>query len=125
MRSVPSSAPTMVISSPHPASQSGQVRYAVRVACARSAIVIRSGSHATDAPAMIRRVMEATEPRHTRVLRRVHPAPAGDTTVLGAYDAERPHHDDGRPWLGLCMVSSLDGSTVVQGRSSALSSDND
>jgi riboflavin biosynthesis pyrimidine reductase len=88
-------------------------------------MLITSGSHATEAPAMIRRVMDPTEPRHTRVLRRVHPEPAGDVTVLEAYGAERPRHADGRPWLGLCMVSSLDGSTVVHGRSSALSSEND
>ena len=68
--------------------------------------------------------MDPTEPRHRRVLRRVHPSPA-DVTVLDAYDVERPVHADGRPWLGLCMVSSLDGSTVVKGRSSALSSEND
>ncbi|MET0577470.1 MAG: dihydrofolate reductase family protein [Ilumatobacteraceae bacterium] len=27
---------------------------------------------------------------------------------------------DGRPWVGLCMIASLDGSTVVDGRSGAL-----
>ena len=74
---------------------------------------------------MIRRVMDRTQPHHTRVLRRVHPGPPHDVTVLEAYGHERPRHAGGRPWLGLCMVSSLDGSTVVHGRSSALSSEND
>ncbi len=32
---------------------------------------------------------------------------------------------DGRPWVWLCMVSSLDGSTVVDGASAGLSGDND
>lgn len=36
------------------------------------------------------------------------------------YDVPRPRPAD-RPWLGLCMVSSLDGSTVVDARSAALS----
>lgn len=31
----------------------------------------------------------------------------------------------GRPWVGLCMVASIDGSTVVDGESTALSSTND
>ncbi len=52
-----------------------------------------------------------------------HPA-AGHTTEVDAreaYDVPRPR-PSGRPWLALCMVSSLDGSTVVEGRSRALSS---
>jgi riboflavin biosynthesis pyrimidine reductase len=74
---------------------------------------------------MIRRVMIPSEARHRRVLRRAHPLPNGDVTVLEAYDVERRRHPDGRPWVGVSMVSSLDGSTVVRGRSAALSSDND
>ncbi len=42
-------------------------------------------------------------------------------TAREAYDVERPK-PPGRPWVGLCMVASLDGSTVVEGRSGALSS---
>jgi riboflavin biosynthesis pyrimidine reductase len=39
---------------------------------------------------------------------------AGDRRRVGA-----------RPWVGLCMITSLDGSTVVEQRSGALSSRND
>ena len=55
--------------------------------------------------------------------RRVFPD-AADTTIAEAYGAPldtRPHG----PWVGLCMVASIDGSTVVDGRSSELSSAND
>jgi len=38
------------------------------------------------------------------------------------YGAERPSHPDGRPWVGVCMVASLDGSIAVAGRSGGLSS---
>ncbi len=41
-----------------------------------------------------------------------------------AYHAPLDEHTD-RPWVGLCMVASIDGSTVVDGRSNALSSAND
>lgn len=41
------------------------------------------------------------------------------------YGAERPIHPDGRPWIGVCMVSSLDGSIAVAGRSGGLSSATD
>lgn len=38
-----------------------------------------------------------------------------------AYGVPRQRHPDGRPWIGLCMVMSIDGSTVVNGDSQALS----
>lgn len=38
-----------------------------------------------------------------------------------AYGVARQRHPDGRPWIGLCMVMSIDGSTVVNGDSQALS----
>ena len=41
-----------------------------------------------------------------------------------AYGVERPNASDPRgrrPWVGMCMVSSIDGSTVVAGNSLALS----
>ena len=51
-----------------------------------------------------------------------HPAGAADTvTAAEAYDVPRPA-TAGRPWLAVCMVASMDGSTVVDGRSRALSS---
>ena len=45
---------------------------------------------------------------------RLFPLPQQPVTLLEAYDVERPRPAD-RPWIGLCMVSSLDGSTVVGG----------
>ncbi len=50
---------------------------------------------------------------------RQHPAPT--VTVREAYDVPRPRPEQ-RPWIGLCMVSSLDGSTVVDQSSASLSS---
>ena len=47
-----------------------------------------------------------------------------DTTIADAYSTPLDEHPD-RPWVGLCMVSSIDGSTVVDGDSAGLSSDND
>ena len=55
-----------------------------------------------------------------KVLRRVLPEPACDVTILECYDVERIP-PPGRPWIELCMVASLDGSTVVEGRSRGLS----
>lgn len=57
-------------------------------------------------------------------MHRLMPAPPVQVTIEEAYDAPLGERDD-RPWCGLCMVQSLDGSTVVDGRSGALSSDND
>ena len=37
----------------------------------------------------------------------------------------RPAVGDGRPWVELCMVSSIDGSTAFDGESRGLSSDTD
>ena len=60
----------------------------------------------------------------TPALRRVHPAPHEPTTIDQAYDVPREPHDR-RPWVGLCMVASLDGSVAVDGRSGALGNPND
>jgi riboflavin biosynthesis pyrimidine reductase len=57
-------------------------------------------------------------------MRRLHPDPVDHITAAQAYDVSRPRPRD-RPWLGLCMVSSIDGSTVIDHRSSALSSEAD
>lgn len=57
-------------------------------------------------------------------LHHVLPAPAHRTTPGDAYSAPLGRHRD-RPWVALCMVASLDGSTVVDGASAGLSSDND
>jgi riboflavin biosynthesis pyrimidine reductase len=58
------------------------------------------------------------------VLRRIHPEPATIVTIRESYDVERPK-PPGRPWIELCMVASLDGSTVVDGRSGGLSNPHD
>lgn len=57
-------------------------------------------------------------------MRRLLPAPPAEISIEDAYSAPLGERDD-RPWCNLCMVQSLDGSTVVEGRSGALSSDND
>ena len=57
-------------------------------------------------------------------LRRVHPSPTATISVRAAYDVDRPPHPD-RPWVGLCMVSSIEGSTAVDGVSAGLSSPTD
>jgi riboflavin biosynthesis pyrimidine reductase len=57
-------------------------------------------------------------------VRRLYPEPGGPVSAREAYDVPRPWATD-RPWLGVCMVTSLDGSTVVQGRSHGLSNAND
>lgn len=58
-------------------------------------------------------------------MRRLYPTPATEIDVATLYDVERAPHPDGRPWLGICMVASLDGSTVVDGASAALSNPRD
>jgi len=55
------------------------------------------------------------------LMRRLLPQPVDHVTVAEAYGVTRPRPAD-RPWLGLCMVSGLDGSTVVDDNSRALSS---
>ncbi|MFK7917119.1 MAG: dihydrofolate reductase family protein [Ilumatobacter sp.] len=57
-------------------------------------------------------------------MQRLLPAPAHPVSIDDAYTAPLGQHHD-RPWVGLCMVASLDGSTVVDGLSAGLSSDND
>ena len=52
------------------------------------------------------------------------PDHAADTTIERAYAAPLGTRPNG-PWVGLCMVASIDGSTVVEGRSAELSSPND
>jgi riboflavin biosynthesis pyrimidine reductase len=61
---------------------------------------------------------------NTPPLRRVHPAPHEPTTIDEAYDVERIPHGH-RPWVGLCMVTSLDGTVAVGGTSGALGNPND
>lgn len=57
-------------------------------------------------------------------LRRLLPHPPATISVRAAYDVERPTRAD-RPWVGLCMVTSLDGSIAVGGTSGTLGNPND
>jgi len=52
-------------------------------------------------------------------------APGRDISASEAYGMIRPEPHDSRgirPWIAMCMVASIDGSTVVSGDSQALSS---
>lgn len=57
-------------------------------------------------------------------MRRLLPEPADDITVDEAYSSPLGTRPD-RPWVGLCMVASIDGSTAVDGTSAKLSSPTD
>ena len=57
-------------------------------------------------------------------MRRLFDDPTDHITVREAYDVHRPR-PSARPWLGVCMVASIDGSTVVESNSRALSSKTD
>lgn len=57
-------------------------------------------------------------------MQRLLPAPAENVSIETAYTSALGSHPD-RPWVGLSMVASIDGSTVVDGASAGLSSDND
>lgn len=57
-------------------------------------------------------------------MRRLLPEPADDFTVDDAYGAPVGSRPDG-PWVGLCMVASIDGSIAVGGTSAGLSSPTD
>jgi len=54
-------------------------------------------------------------------MQRLFPHPAALVGVRESYDVARarPAH---RPWIGVCMVASIDGSTVIDQRSTGLSS---
>jgi len=54
-------------------------------------------------------------------MRQLLPAFAEHVDVQEIYGVERARHKSGRPSIGLCMVMSIDGSTVVEGRSTQLS----
>ena len=60
------------------------------------------------------------------LMRRLHPDPAGTVQSLRQfYDVPRPPAPQPRPWIAVCMVSSLDGAIAVDGRSQGLSNPND
>ncbi len=55
---------------------------------------------------------------------RLTPGERAEITIDDAYAGPLGSRDD-RPWVGLCMVTSIDGSTVVGGASAELSGAND
>jgi riboflavin biosynthesis pyrimidine reductase len=57
-------------------------------------------------------------------MRRLFEHPVEHITVRESYDVVRPRPPE-RPWLGVCMVASIDGSTVIDANSRALSSKTD
>ena len=59
--------------------------------------------------------------RSIAAMRRLFDSPTDPVTVRDMYDVERPRPAD-RPWVGICMVSSIDGSTVIDSNSRGLSS---
>lgn len=58
-------------------------------------------------------------------MRRLFPGDAIDLDADELYAAERGAHGDGRPWLLVNMVASLDGATTVAGRSGGLGNQSD
>lgn len=57
-------------------------------------------------------------------MRQLFPHAADDVTLRQCYDVPRPRPSN-RPWVELCMVTGLDGSTVVDHNSRALSNPTD
>ena len=62
--------------------------------------------------------------RHDGPMRRLLPDPADDITVDDAYGSPLGSRPDA-PWVGVCMVASIDGSIAVDGTSGQLSSPTD
>lgn len=54
-------------------------------------------------------------------MRQLLPTTSDTLNLLEIYGAPRARHSSGRPSIGLCMVISIDGSTVVEGKSTLLS----
>lgn len=59
-------------------------------------------------------------------VRRLLPTVADSIPPIVAYtDPGRRRHPNGLPWVSLCMISSIDGSTATDGKSGGLSSPTD
>jgi len=54
-------------------------------------------------------------------VRQLLPTTSDTLNLLEIYGTPRSRHSSGRPSIGLCMVISIDGSTVVEGKSTLLS----
>ena len=61
---------------------------------------------------------------HDVGMRRLYPGPPEDISVGDAYGVPLGARTD-RPWVSLCMVASIDGSTVFDGSSGGLSNPTD
>jgi riboflavin biosynthesis pyrimidine reductase len=59
------------------------------------------------------------------IVRRIYPADGSAEADLQALYGETRPLRAGRPWVGMCMIASLDGSTAVDGVSGGLGNDND
>ena len=59
------------------------------------------------------------------VVLRIYPAGGSTGVDLHALYGDTRPVPSGRPWVGLCMIASLDGSTAVGGVSGGLGNDND
>ncbi len=55
-------------------------------------------------------------------MRRLLPDPLDDISPSVAVTCDPPRRTVDRPWIGLCMITSIDGATAVSGRSGGLSS---
>ncbi len=58
-------------------------------------------------------------------MRQLLPTASDAVNVRRLYGVPRARHSSGRPTIGLCMIMSIDGSTVVEGRSTFLSNPTD
>jgi riboflavin biosynthesis pyrimidine reductase len=61
---------------------------------------------------------------HHRPVRLVLPEATSDVPIDELYGVDR-HRLPDRPWVGLCMIASLDGSTAVDGSSGAIGNPTD
>lgn len=58
-------------------------------------------------------------------MRRLWPVPSEQITPAEQYGSPVRTRQAGRPWVGICMVSSIDGAVALAGRSGGLSSPTD
>src|SRR5205823_3118949 len=89
------SSPRRLISRPHPASQSGHVRMAVRVSTSERSVI-----------------GDMLPP-----VRQLFPNPIDDVDVAAAYTSDERLRS---PWLLVNMISTVDGATAIAGKSGGL-----
>jgi len=71
------------------------------------------------------RGVECVDKRFNRLMRRLYPAPDLTVRVEDMYAGVARNRPEQRPWVEVCMVTSVDGSTAVSGRSAALGNETD